>query len=122
MIDRGKVIHKAYRVTDRKGYSDYSVIVFADTPGRAVSRALGTDEFQIDDWDFTELRAIRIPTLDASYHGKSVMDWDNMSDRVAMVKAGFFCDPDCITLDDCKACPAKDWCSEYEREFLENED
>ena len=123
MIDREKVIHKAYKVTDRVGYSGYSIIVFADTPGGAVSRALRTDEFSIDNWDFTELKAIRIPTLDMSYRGKSVMDWDDMEDRVAMVKeAGFYCDPDYITLDDCKVCPAKDWCSGYERESIENGD
>ena len=115
MIDREKVIHKAYKVTDRVGYSEYSIIVFADTPGRAVSRALRTDEFHIGDWDFTQLKAIREPTLDTSYHGKSVMDWDDMEDRVAMVKeAGFYCDPDYTILDDCKDCLAKDWCSTYE--------
>lgn len=115
VADREKAIHKAYKVTDRKGYSDYAVIVFADTPGRAVSGALGTDEFPMGDWDFIELKAIRIPALDASYRGNWSMDWYNMSDRVAMVKeVGFSCDPDFITLKECKDCPAKDWCSVYE--------
>ena len=115
MIDREKATNKAYKVTDRKGYSEYSVIVFADTPGKAVSLALGTDEFPFGDWDFTQLKAIRIPALDASYRGNQYMDWYNMSDRIAMVKeVGFYCDPDFITLKECKDCLAKDWCYGYE--------
>lgn len=107
---------KAYKVSDRKGLSDYSVVVFADTPGKAVSLALGTDEFIRSDWDFIELKAKRIPKLDDSYRGYWFMDWDNMADRVALVKeAGFMCDPDYAEIDDCKNCEAKEWCEEYER-------
>ena len=106
---------KAYMVTDRKGYSDYSVIVFAETPGKAVTAALGTDEFPYHDWDFTELKALRRPALDSAYRGCDFMDWDNATDRIAMVKeAGFTCDPDSVTLAECNTCPAREWCSEYE--------
>ena len=113
---------KAYMVKDRKGYSDYCVIAFAETPGKAISHALGTDEFQRCDWDFIELKAKRIPELDSAYRGRLVMDWENMTDRVAMVKeADLYCDPDYITIEDCNNCQAKDWCSGYERMLVEED-
>ena len=106
---------KAYSVRDRYGYCEYSVIVFAETPGKAKNLALGTDEFPYGDWDFIELRATREPTLDNSYRGSSYMDWENMDDRVAMVKeAGYRCIPDYVELEICEKCPAKDWCGQYE--------
>ena len=106
---------KAYEVRDRYGYCEYSVIVFAETPGKAKNLALGTDEFPYGDWDFIELRATREPTLDNSYRGSSYMDWENMDDRVAMVKeAGYQCIPDYAELEICEKCPAKDWCGQYE--------
>ena len=106
---------KAYKVSDRMGYSSYSEIVFADTPGKAKSLALNTDEFCRSDWDYTELKAKRVPELDNAYRGRWCMDWDDMDDRVAMVKkAGFRCDPDYAELDWCKDCRAKDWCEQYE--------
>lgn len=106
---------KAYKVRDRIGYSDYSVVVFADTPGKAKALALGTDEFQSGDWDYTELTVERIKALDGFYRGNWYMDWDNMQDRVALVRyAGYRCDPDYAELDDCKDCEAKGWCGQYE--------
>ena len=48
---------KAWYVTDRKGYSDYTIIVFAETRGKAIASAIGTDEFPKYEWDFTELFA-----------------------------------------------------------------
>ena len=106
---------KAYKVRDRQGYCEYTVVVFAETSGKAKAEALGTDEFPYSDWDFIELTATRVPALDKYYRGKSEMDWDDMQDRVALVKeAGFRCDPDYADLDDCKNCEAKDWCEQYE--------
>ena len=116
---------KAYKVKDRQGYCEYSVVVFAETSGKAKAEALGTDEFPYSDWDFIELTATRVPALDKYYRGKSEMDWDDMQDRVALVKeAGFRCDPDYADLDDCKNCEAKDWCEQYESmmEDCENDD
>ena len=55
---------KAYEIYDKKRYADYAVIVFAETRGKAIASAIGTDEFPKYDWDFTELRATRIPKLD----------------------------------------------------------
>ena len=68
---------KAWYVTDKNGYADYAIIVFAETKGKAVSLALGTEEFPKYDWDFTELRATREPKLDGAYRGAWRMEWDN---------------------------------------------
>ena len=107
---------KAWKVCDRNGYSPYSVVVFAETRGKAVSNAYGSDEFDKYDWDFTQLKATRIPQLDKYYRGYTRMDWDNMEERVAMVKeAGYQCDDDYADLDECKNCDAKEYCEEYER-------
>lgn len=114
---------KAYKVYDREGYADYSCVVFAESRGKAVALALGTDEFPSGDWDFTQLTARRLPSLDKCYRGHWYMDWDNMDDRVALVReAGFICDPECADLDDCKDCQAKDWCSQYEQMMEDMED
>ena len=112
---------KAYHVTDRKGYSDYSVIVFAESRGKAISSALGTDEFPQYDWEFTDLTARRIPALDSAYHGAWRMEWDNTADRLAMIKdAGFYCDEDSFAPSECEECIGRDYCSRYE-EYLAEE-
>ena len=102
---------KAYQITDRGGFCEYSKIVFAETAGQAKAYAAGSDGFE--DVCFTEIRAIRCPQLDALYRGRGEMDWDNAGDRMAMVKlAGFRCGDDY----DCegKKCPAYDFCERAE--------
>lgn len=110
---------KAWYVTDRKGYADYAIIIFAETRGKAMSKAIGTDEFPKYDWDFTDLYARREPALDGSYRGAWRMEWDNDSDRLAMVRwGGYYCGEDTFDPDDCKNCVAKVCCPRYE-EYLE---
>lgn len=112
---------KAYAVDDRQGYSEYSVVVFAESRGKAIVAALGTDEFPYADWSYTELRAIRNPELDKYYQGRQCMDWDNPDDRLAMVRdGGYHCAEDAFYPDDCAKCSGKDYCSRYE-EYLEEE-
>ena len=112
---------KAWHVSDRKGYSDYAVIVFAETRGKAIAIALETDEFQSRDWDFTELYALRKPALDGAYRGNRRMEWHNDADRLAMVRlCGYYCDDDFFDPDECEKCSGKDYCSRYE-EYLEEE-
>lgn len=112
---------KAWIVSDRKGYSDFDIIVFAETRGKAIALAIGTDEFPKYDWSFTELYARREQVLDGAYRGSWRMEWDNDSDRLAMVKlCGFYCNEDAFDPDDCKTCSGKDYCSRYE-EYLEEE-
>lgn len=113
---------KAYVVSDRQGYAEYTVIVFAESRGKAVVATLGTDEFPSEDWSYTELRAIRKPEFDKHYKGNYRMDWDNPEDRLAMVRdGGYYCNEDAFEPDDCVKCNGKDYCSRYE-EYIEEED
>ena len=111
---------KAYRIMDRKHYNPYTCVVFAENRGKAISAALGTDEFPKDAWFFTELCAIRLPQLDKEYRGHSYMDWYNDADRIALVRyAGYICEyPDAE--NDCKSCAAKQYCEAYLEEDKEN--
>lgn len=112
---------KAYQVYDRTGYSFYSVIVFAETNGKAKALALGTDEFPASDWDFIQLGARREPKLDQYYRGSWLMDWYNDNDRLVLIKeAGYRCDDDGFDPDDCLRCVGKNYCGRYE-EYLEED-
>ena len=112
---------KAYQITDREGYADYSCIVFAETRGKAISLALGIDEFPSCDWDYTQLTAHRVPALDKHYSGHWYMDWFNDEDRLALVKdAGYRCDDDSFDPEECNRCCAKDYCDRYE-EYLDEQ-
>lgn len=112
---------KAYVISDKDGYSEYLLVVFAESRGKAIRAAIGTEEFPTYDWEFTELRARRIPVLDTAYRGEFRMDWYNDADRLAIVKdAGFYCDDDYFDPDDCERCVGKDYCTRYE-EYLEEE-
>ena len=100
---------KAYKITDRKGYCEYATIVFAESRGKAKATAITTDSF--NDFDYTEIRAVRVPALDKYYRGECEMDWYNAADRIAMVKDGkFVCDPEGWEIDDCVRCPAREYC------------
>ncbi len=112
---------KAYVISDKGGYLDYVLVVFAETKGKAISSALGTEEFPKYDWNFTDLRARRIPELDKAYRGRWRMDWDDDEDRLAFVRdAHCYCNDDCFDPDDCVSCVGKEYCSRYE-EYLEEE-
>ena len=76
---------KAYGVHDKNWYSDYTLIVFAETAGKAKSIALGTDEYPYPDWQYIELMAWRMPVLDECYRGHSIMDWYDDKDRYDLV-------------------------------------
>lgn len=108
---------KAYSVSDRNGDEGYSLVVFAETAGKAKAYAVGVDEFC--DYGFTGLRAIRRPMLDKYYKGEPVMDWFDPKDRVAMVRyADFECSGEMSFVDcNCEECPAKKWCGRYECEM-----
>ena len=121
MRKAGEMVVKAYQVYDRTGYFFCSVIVFAETSGKAKALALGTDEFPSDGWDFTDLGARRKPELDKHYRGNWLMDWYNDDDRLVLIKeAGYRCDDDSFDPDDCLRCVGKDYCERYE-EYLEED-
>lgn len=104
---------KAYSVTDRTECI-YSTIVFAETAGQARAIAMGTDA--CEDVPFIDIWAKRVPKLDAFYKGRSELDWNNDEDRIAMVRyAGYSCAyEDDVSIDECKECPAHEWCDRYE--------
>ena len=105
---------KAYIASDRNGESGYSMVVFAETAGKAKAFASNSDRF--DYYDFTDMRVRRCKELDSYYQGRLEMDWLDDNDRVAMVRyANFECSgeiwhPDCETVE----CPAQQWCGRYE--------
>ena len=104
---------KAYKITDLKGYCEYATIVFAETRGKAKANAICTDSF--NDYEYTEISAVRMPKLDKYYRGEWEMDWYDDNDRIAMVKdGGFSCDPECWEEEDCEKCPARQWCDRSE--------
>lgn len=110
---------KAYSVSDRNGDEGISLVVFAETVGKAKAYAAGTDEFC--DYGFTGIRANRVSALDRFYKGRPEMDWNNMEDRVAMVRyANFECSSE-VWHTECERgeCPAQEWCGRYEREHEE---
>lgn len=106
---------KAYKISDLKGYADYSTVVFAETSGKAKAIAITTDAF--NDYEFTEISARRVPKLDKYYRGLDEMDWFDDADRIALVRdAGYSCDQECWEGEDCTRCPAKQWCERWQNE------
>lgn len=108
---------KAYSVSDSNGNVGFVYIIFAETRAKAIHYALNNCDGTFDWYQWTEMRALRVPSLDKYYKGKPEMEWDDMDDRVAMVKeAGFYCSYEIdVTLSECEECPAHQWCDRYER-------
>lgn len=105
---------KAYIVRDEKCYEDYCTVVFAETRGKARQAALRTDA--CEDAEFTDIRAIRVPELDAYYRGEEEMDWEDKNDRIGMVRyADMRCSSE-MNFNECgcEDCPAKEFCSRYD--------
>ena len=108
---------KAYSVSDANGDMGYEYIVFAETRGKALAYALHNCDCAFDGYGWTEMRALRKPQLDRFYRGRNEMDWNDMNDRMAMVKdAGFQCsDEVTVSARECETeCPAHEWCERYE--------
>lgn len=107
---------KAYICTDRSFDSGYSVVIFAETRGKAIANALFTGYFDDYDYHFTDIRATRVPALDKHYRGSMEMDWYNDADRAAMVKElGYHCSYEYDPMpSECERCSANKWCSRYE--------
>jgi hypothetical protein len=106
---------KAYTAIDRNCDSDTTLVVFAETSGKAKAYAANTDE--LCDYGFTGIRVNRCKDLDRFYKGKPEMDWMDDEDRVAMVRyAGFECSCE-VWHPECEhgECPAQQWCGRYER-------
>ena len=108
---------KAWIVSDANGNTGYSFIVFAETRGKAIKYAKDHCDGEFDWYEWTEMRALRVPALDSYYKGRPMMEWNNKNDRVAMVRyAGFHCSYEIyVTTDECRKCHAHFWCDRFER-------
>ena len=96
-------------------------VVFAETRGKARSLALCTD--CCDGATFTDIEVRRMPNADKYYkEGKWHLDWYNPQDRIVLVKdCGFTCDYEIFDIEDCKCCPAKQYCEQYQN-YIELEE
>lgn len=67
-------------------YSEGSVVVFAETAGKAKQIALKTDE--LCDERYVDIRVNRLPKIDRFYkEGKTIVDWNEDEDiRLELVK------------------------------------
>lgn len=104
----------------REKCSNYMTVVFAETPGKAKLNALFTP--CCNGADYLDIRVRRLPHMDKYYKPEKLeMDWFNNEDRIALVKeCGFRCED--VYLEECKKCPAKDYCDEWEVYESEHED
>ena len=111
-------MHKAYCVKDK--WHDCATVIFAESAGKAKSIALSTE--CCCDSDFINLEVYRLPHIDKYYKsGKVEMDWYNPEDRIALVtEAGFHCHY--IELPECKQCPAREYCEDWQEYLEENDD
>ena len=108
---------KAYVCTEQ--IEGYSIVVFAETAGKARYKAMSCDELG-DCLDFKDITVRRVPKLDSYYHGRSLFDWEDPEDRLIMVReCGYTCHPDCFEIDECEKCPAKEYCDRYEEYLAE---
>ena len=90
-----------------------ATVVFAETRGKARSRALATA--CCEDAAFCDIEVSRMPQADKYYkEGKTELDWFNPEDRLVLVKeCGFMCDYDAFQWEDCTICSAKAFCDRY---------
>lgn len=99
---------KAYKVEPYNG-DGYATVVFAEDRAHARSLALLTDCCQ--DYQFTEIRAVRYPQFDDQYSGHWEADWYDPNDRRQLVKDGWHCEY--VGDDDCDACTGRPYCDIY---------
>lgn len=112
---------KAWCIRDEVAYEAGCTVVFAETRGKAHALALNTDCCEDAEWN--DVRVTRLPAMDCMYKpGKVEMDWYNAEDRIALVKeCGWHCIDEYYDSDDCKKCPAAEWCDYYQDWLAENE-
>lgn len=97
---------KAYIITGDDGYS---IVVFAESRGKAASIAKSDEYFC--DYDFTEIKPRREHNLDKYCRGVCKMDWYDPQDRIALCKEGWSClEPE---ERECQNCPAQRYCEHY---------
>jgi hypothetical protein len=94
-----------------------ATVVFAETRDKAKSLALCTSCCK----DASDIEVRRVPQMDKYYvEGKTEMEWSDPKDRIALVKeCGFYCRHPIA--EECKDCPAKDFCDEAVQKEEETE-
>ena len=105
---------KAWRVSDNKCECG-TAIVFAETRAKAIYAALTFDD-QFEDCKWIDMWAKRFSQYDQYYNGKTIVDWNDLEDRVRLVKEFGWC---CAESESwmCTNCPAKEWCEEYKSTY-----
>ena len=111
-------MYKAYYATGK--WRDGATVVFAESRGKAKTIAMSTEA--CEDVDFVNIQVQRLPRMDKYYKpDKSEMDWLDPEDRIALVKdAGFRCEY--VELEECKQCPAREYCEDWQEYLEENDD
>lgn len=91
----------------------WSVILFAETRGKAIAYAKSMDEFMYCEW--IDITARRFKEFDQYYKGEPEVDWYDDEMRLILVRDyGWTCDE---PLNDmCDKCVAKKYCEWYEGE------
>ncbi|MCR5329599.1 MAG: hypothetical protein K6E62_00220 [Lachnospiraceae bacterium] len=105
---------KAWTVSDNNGGYG-TAIIFAETRGKAISYAVNCcDTFEGYEW--TDIRARRFKEWDRHYKGEPETDvWNDDEARIELVRDyGWSCVE--TFWEECKECPAREWCSSWEEE------
>ena len=110
-------MYKAYYATRK--WKDCATVVFAENRGKAKSLAMASEA--LEGVEFLDLEVYRFPQMDKYYKpGKTEMDWLDPEDRIALVKdADFRCIE--VNREECKQCPAKEYCEDWKKYQEEND-
>lgn len=111
---------KAWLIKEKDEF--LSAVAFAPTAGKAKYAALYSG--QLDDAEYINLQANRLPEADSYYNGNEepyCLDWLDQDDRLFLVKE---CDFRCenFLLENCETCKSKDYCGEYQQWLDDNEE
>ena len=105
---------KAYVVSSKTSDDNESLIIFAETSGKAKVIAQSTSV--CSDTDFIDIECHREPCFDKYYKtGKIMMYWNDDKDRIVLCKEGWACVGECNP----DKCSAKKYCHRYDEEYLE---
>ena len=101
---------KAWKVSHKDDY--FSIVVFAETRGKAKYLAQKTEAYE--SCEFIDLEVRRLRGADCLYKdGRTEVDWYNDNDRLVLVRdCNFRCD-EVESEYECKQCPAIEHCDAY---------
>lgn len=79
---------KAYEVCDKTCWTDEHMIIFAENSGQARSYAKQAGD-ELYETEFTDIIALRRPSLDVFYTGKMEIDYSNKKVQKALKNLGW---------------------------------